>query len=275
MADPDIPWWREQLTEVPTISAVRQAIERIVSAKYSGWREGDREDLVSIVWEKYLQEFGKNDEKWPQDEFGGRTPPRAWLRKVVTNAAIDLDRRAKARPADLVDFGDQEHQVEWDARAALRDLATPSLLSARGVAAQHALDALSDAERELIRWALVDDVELSEIATRIGKTYEATKKAVQRATANLRKVVADDPDLREALLTGPSTRCELRSRPDTSLMSISTFLEATKCPPSTIRRLTPTKHSRQCAASPTPHAPSTIRLTSIRRSDPSHVPPRQ
>lgn len=203
MADPDIPWWRGQLTEVPTISAVRQAIERIVSGKYSGWREGDREDLVSIVLEKYLQEFGKNAEKWPQDESGDRTLPKAWLRKVATNAATDLDRRAKARPADLVDFGDEEHEVEWDARAALRDLATPSLLSARGIAAQHALDALNDVDRELVRWALVDDVDLSEIATRLGKSYEATKKAVQRATAKLKKVVADDPDLREALLDRP------------------------------------------------------------------------
>ncbi len=203
MVDPDIPWWREQLTEIPAISSARHTIERIVSAKYSGWRDGDREDLVSIVWEKYLQEFGKNDEKWPQDSFGGRTPPRAWLRKVVTNAATDLDRRARARPADLVDFGDQEHQVNWDARAALRDLATPSLLSTRGVAAQHALNALSDADRELIRWAFIDDVGLSEIATRIGKTYEATKKAVQRATSKLKKIVDDDPDLREALLDRP------------------------------------------------------------------------
>lgn len=76
-------------------------------------------------------------------------------------------------------------------------------MSTRGVAAQHALDALSDADRELIRWAFIDDVGLSEIATRIGKTYEATKKAVQRATSKLKKIVDDDPDLREALLDRP------------------------------------------------------------------------
>ena len=203
VAEANTPWWHGQLTQIPTISTVQREIERIVSRKYGGWREGDREDLVSLVLEKYLNEFGKNDQKWPMNKDGERVVPTGWLRKVATNAAIDLHRKAEARPADLVDFDASAGDDHWDAKAALRDLATPSLMNARGVAAERALDALNDADRDLLRWALVDDVGLTEIATRTGKSYEATKRAVQRALTRLRKVVLDDPELRDALFDRP------------------------------------------------------------------------
>ncbi|GAB3862576.1 hypothetical protein GCM10028801_28310 [Nocardioides maradonensis] len=203
MNDASDPWWARQLTEIPTLTDVRRQVEHIVAGKYQGWSAADQADLVSLVVEKYLDKFGKNTDAWKRGSGGEREIPTGWLRTIVTSSAIDLFRKDQARPAVPVDFGDAETDADWDLRAALKDLATPSLVTARGVAADRALSALSERDRQLIRLRVIEDLDLKEVARHTGASYEATKRAVQRAVARLRKVVESDPDLREDLQDRP------------------------------------------------------------------------
>lgn len=180
----------EFLTHIPTIKAVQAEVERLVRQVYGGWRESDQEDLVSLVLEKYIAKFGREE----------ADVPTAWLRAVVRTTGIDFHDKQQRRPAEPVDFGADDEG--WDAVAGLIDLRTPSLMTARGLAAQEALNALgeqSPGDRDLVELRVVWEVSLAEIAERIGKSQEATKKAVQRAVARLRQIIASDPALHDAL----------------------------------------------------------------------------
>jgi len=202
--DASTPWWHDQRTHIPTYRAVQSKIEDIVNKKYGGWSEDDRADLVALVVEKYLWKFGK--ESLPKNDHGEPDVPFKWLKTVVTTTAIDMHRKQEARSAEVVDFGAPAANGRPELVDALRDLATPSLISMRGVAAQQALDLLAadyPFDRDLLYWRYIRGVDLSEIAARIGKSREATKKAVQRAVARLRTAVLANDDLRMALLDRP------------------------------------------------------------------------
>ena len=143
---------------------------------------------------------------FPKNDHGEPDVPFKWLKTVVTTTAIDMHRKQEARPAEVVDFGAPAANGRPELVDALRDLATPSLISMRGVAAQQALDLLAadyPFDRDLLYWRYIRGVDLSEIAARIGKSREATKKAVQRAVARLRTAVLANDDLRMALLDRP------------------------------------------------------------------------
>lgn len=203
VSDGSAPWWKDQLTHIPTYQAVQSRIEGIVDKKYSGWREVDRADLVSHVLEKYLWKFGK--ENLNEDVRDNPVVPSAWLQRVVTTTAIDVNRKRQVRRDELVDFADPAAQRR-ELVDALRDLATPSLMAMRGVVAQQALERLAVqrlSDRDLLQWRYIDGDELGEIAERIGTTKEATRKAVQRAVARLRIIVLADDDLRAALFDRP------------------------------------------------------------------------
>lgn len=203
MSDGSRPWWKDQLTHIPTQKAVQSKIERIVNTKYSGWPMDDRADLVSLVLEKFLWKFGK--ERLPENEDGELEVPFAWLKTVVTRTAIDMHRKQKVRPVDPVDFGDRASEREALVHA-LRELSTPSLMAMRGIAAQHALELLAvqhPSDRDLLQWRYIDGEDLAEIAERTGKGKEATRKAVQRAVARLRTAVLADHEVRAALFDRP------------------------------------------------------------------------
>jgi RNA polymerase sigma factor (sigma-70 family) len=175
---------------IPTVRAVQSAVESLVRRAYFGWGEQDREDLVSLVLEKYVEKFGR----------GEGDVPTAWLRAVVRTTAIDLDDKRRRRPATPMDI-EAAHDDGW-ALAGLVDLRTPSLITARGVAASQVLLAFaaqSPADHDLVRWRIIDELPLEEIAQRIGKSPEATKKAAQRALDRFRQFVAANPALAEAL----------------------------------------------------------------------------
>jgi len=79
---------------------VEQAVRERVAVNYKGW-EHDRDELVSVVLGKYFTKFGRGP---------GPDNLHAWLKPVIRNAGVDLDRKA---PEDLlVDDDDDLDFVE-------------------------------------------------------------------------------------------------------------------------------------------------------------------
>lgn len=196
MSDATDAYWGAQTTHVPAQKKVLATIDKVVAAKYSGWKAEDREDLVSLVYEKYFKMFGKGTP--PANSAGEPEIPVAWLKTVVKTTAIDLHKKREGRRERAVDFDGEE--LRSALATALRDLRTPSLLAGRGVAVHEALGRLRERDRELIHRRYVLDESLQPIADATGKNYEATKRAVQRAVGRLRNEILADDELKAALL---------------------------------------------------------------------------
>lgn len=189
-----------QRTHIPTFQTVQPVIERLARKKYGGWTESQREDLVSLVLEKFLARFGRGP--LPENDNGEPQPPVAWLRAVVTSTGIDLNRQRDRADVEFTTYDPDDESVQQGIRRALGLSDSPSLVVIRGMAAGRALEALaavSASDHDLIRWRYIEGQELSEIAARINKKPEATKKAVQRAAARLKTLVMADDDLRDDL----------------------------------------------------------------------------
>lgn len=183
-------WIGRHGTDVGAILLVQKAVQRLVARKFSGWSLADREDLESLVMEKYIGAFGRT--ALPSNPSGEPSVPIAWLTKVVANAGVDAFRKQKARPADLVDFAVPDDPA-LEARL-VGAIGAPRLSAvvANRVDLLRALDALGDAypsDRSLIQWRIVEDLPLADVAILAGKTDAATKKAIQRATVRLRDLL--------------------------------------------------------------------------------------
>ncbi|MEV8357671.1 sigma-70 family RNA polymerase sigma factor [Microbacterium sp. NPDC076895] len=182
-------------THNPSFEAVEREITKVVSAKYAGWPAADREDLVTRVMESYFHRFGRDP--LPQADDGTPLVPKAWLRTVITNAAIDMYRHTERRPADPVDFaGIDDPLVEERLHRALDDR-SPSLstLVATRITIEEALKQLAQEhprDVELIVWSVVADLPIDEVALRAGISRDAAKKAVRRALDRLRDVLERD-----------------------------------------------------------------------------------
>jgi RNA polymerase sigma factor (sigma-70 family) len=182
-------------THNPSFEAVEREITKVVTAKYAGWPAADREDLITRVMESYFHKFGRAP--LPQADDGTPLVPKAWLRTVITNAAIDMYRHAERRPADPVDFaGIDDPLVEERLHRALDDR-SPSLstLVATRITVEEALKQLAQEhprDVELIVWSVVADLPIEEVALRAGISRDAAKKAVRRALDRLRDVLERD-----------------------------------------------------------------------------------
>jgi DNA-directed RNA polymerase specialized sigma24 family protein len=174
---------------------VQDAVTRLVRRKWAGWSSADREDLESLVLEKYVAAFGR--ERLPNDLQGDPAVPVAWLTKVVQNTGIDAFRKKQVRPAVAVDFANPDGpDVEARLRTAIEGRMRLSVVIADRVDLQRGLRALGDAypkDLELIHWRLIEDRTLADVAARAGKSEEATKKAIQRAILRLRALLQQDP----------------------------------------------------------------------------------
>jgi len=184
-------------TDIPSLRAVQQAIHRIVRGKWSGWSQSDREDLESLVLEKYFAAFGRV--RLPDDDDGNPQVPAAWLRKVATNAGIDKFRKDQVRPFDPTDFGNLDDPL-LEARLfnAVGGLPHLSSVVASRTDLERALVALGDAypaDLSLIRWRLIEDKSVEDIAELVQKSTETTRKAIQRAVQRLRQLLQTTVDI--------------------------------------------------------------------------------
>lgn len=186
-------------TDVPALIAVQKAVQGLVRRKYPGWSTPDREDLESIVVEKYVTTFGRG--ALPEGPDGQPAVPRAWLSTVMTNAAIDLFRKQEARPADPVDFGVAAADVFEGRLLDAVNRKRLSMVVAERVDLARALVSLGDAyptALSLIQWHVIEDKPLVEVAALAGKSEAATKKAIQRAIERLRDLIASSKQPRPA-----------------------------------------------------------------------------
>jgi DNA-directed RNA polymerase specialized sigma24 family protein len=181
-------------TDIGALRAVQDAVARLIRRKWSGWSTADQEDLGSLVLEKYVSAFGRD--RLPTDLHGDSAVPIAWLTKVVQNTGIDAFRKRQVRPAVAVDFAGQDGaDVEARMLTAIEGRRRLSAIVADRVDLQRGLRALGDAypmDLELIRWRLIEDKPLADVAVRVGKSEEATKKAIQRAVVRLRALLQNE-----------------------------------------------------------------------------------
>lgn len=173
------------------IRNVERTARSMVAAYYSGWPAADRDDLVSVVLEKYFKKWGRGP---------GPDPLGPWLTTVVKNAARDLHRANARKDSDKLGLGN-ETEADWDLERALRDLGTPSRLVG-GLAWDQAFALLRPSDRDLIVWRYVDGDTVEDIAGRLGKNTEAVRKSLQRAVQRLNSVLNDHPELRNELRAG-------------------------------------------------------------------------
>lgn len=177
-------------TNVLAYQDVQASVTRLVRKQWGGWPSSDREDLEQLVMVKYFGAFGR--EKLPNGRDGEPAVPIAWLMKVVKTSGIDFHRKQEARPADPVDFqGPDAFGLERLQRAVNP---RPNLSSevAQRVDLQRVLEGFGDAyplDLKLIVWRYVQDRDLDTIGKKLGKSPEATKKAVQRAIQRLRDLI--------------------------------------------------------------------------------------
>jgi len=178
-------------TDIDSFEEVIAAVDRLVRSKWGGWSQANREDLESIVLEKYFSHFGRA--RLPDGPDGEREVPVAWLRAVIKNAGIDLHRRREARPQEVADLFDQDNpEVERMLLGALAGVPSLSTVVTTQMALQSAFRALRDAypsDAKLIGWSVIEDLSLTEVARLAGKNDEATKRAIQRAKKRLRDLI--------------------------------------------------------------------------------------
>lgn len=182
-------------TDIDGLLAVQAAVRRLVAAQYSGWAPADREDLEAVVVAKYVTFFGR-DHGLPMGDDGQPRPPIGWLKKVILRAGIDAFRKRDARPADQVDFGADDPALEGRLFRAVNGKKRISGHVADQVDVARALAALSQSypvDAQLIHWHYVEDRDVAEVATMVGKTEAATRKAIYRAAVRLRELLDATP----------------------------------------------------------------------------------
>lgn len=163
---------------------VRPLIAKMVAKRAASYSDlltaQDREDLVGVVLTKYHNKWGRDERP---DRLG------AWLKPVVEASIVDELRRQGARPR-IANLPNDDEGVRFD--ELLVALRTPSSVA-------HTSKLLGDAlaevakkyptDVELIRLRYLNDLDLTEIAIRLGVGEETAKKRLQRATTRLRNAV--------------------------------------------------------------------------------------
>jgi RNA polymerase sigma-70 factor (ECF subfamily) len=139
---------------------------------------GSREDARAVVSDSFA-------ELARQSAQGPVAHPEAWLRRAVTQAAVDSRRRR---------FGDAERKREMVLALLAADAGGSGGVKGRGpaqeaeiLAALHeGLERLSALDRALVLRAAPGDAPLSEVAEALGLTEQAARDRLSRARAFLK-----------------------------------------------------------------------------------------
>ena len=122
------------------------------------------EDITSAVFEQALANIGRF-------EWRG-IPFTAWLFRIASNLVTDWWRRESRRAAEPpADPPDPREHGEIERRVLLYDL----------------VDALPDAQRQVIRMRFVEEKSIREVAAALDRSEGAVKQLQLRAIENLRK----------------------------------------------------------------------------------------
>ena len=134
----------------------------------------DAEEIVSVTFTKVWELVNRRE--------GTIEQPSAFLYRVARNCLIDFVRRRRLNVSidELIEKGQEPTNRSSVINTDALDART---LVTRG------LDALKPADRELLLWRFVEGIAVTEIATMIGKTENATSVRIFRALARVRNVI--------------------------------------------------------------------------------------
>lgn len=140
-------------------------------------------DLVQAVCVEVLEHA-------PRAQFANSAAFRGWLYTTALRKLMDHHRRITAEKRDIARERPLEHkQDDEDAPiAALASIVTPSMLviAREGVAQiEAALDALPEAQREVLLLARMVGLSHAQIAAQTGRTEQACRQLLRRAILRL------------------------------------------------------------------------------------------
>jgi RNA polymerase sigma-70 factor (ECF subfamily) len=146
----------------------------------------DRDQASDAVQEGFLHAF-----RHLAGFRGGSV--RSWLSRITINAAMDVQRLKKRRPADpYPELEDDTWQPPADASA---DPVTTALTSERHRVLQGALALITDDQRNAIVLYDVEGYDYAEIATMTGVSLGTVKSRIHRGRLALRELLLDRMDL--------------------------------------------------------------------------------
>ncbi|HYV21633.1 MAG TPA: sigma-70 family RNA polymerase sigma factor [Candidatus Bathyarchaeia archaeon] len=110
----------------------------------------------------------------------------AWLLRIARNAAIDHDRRLRARPAPVP-------LREAEGASAGDDPLVAAIASDESRRLRELVRMLAETERDALALRYSAGLTAREIGAVVGKSEEATQKIISRALAELREAYRRDP----------------------------------------------------------------------------------
>ena len=146
----------------------------------------DREAAADVVQEAFLNAY-RNLRAFHGGAF------RGWLARIALNAATDVLRWRKRRPADP--YPEWEGEA-WQPRAGEEtDPEHEAVRRARGRALTAALAAIGDEQRRAILLFDVEGFDYAEIAAITGVSLGTVKSRIHRGRLALRQLLADQMEL--------------------------------------------------------------------------------
>lgn len=138
----------------------------------------DPEDLLGDVFLKAVQNLHTFE--------GGVGDFHAWLLTIARNRAIDLARRTASRglPSSRDELQDLPAEGSDPALAAEREMTRRKV--------REVIDALSPDQRDVMLLRVLAGLTVAETAQTLGKTEGAVKALQVRATANIRRQMAEE-----------------------------------------------------------------------------------
>jgi len=207
-------------TALPTIARLRDVVRpmavRMINSQTRPYAdllvEADRDELTGRLLEKYMAGWKRGEgevdrevyaavneipkgykegDEIPEDHRNARLG--SWMKKAAKGVVIDELRRRGVRKEQLADMAASTN-VDSRLRAALGEMATPSLITHHKMLLLDALEQVSKKDRDLIQLRYEAGLSVTEIADRVGVDYETVKRRLQRATQRLRAAIeAIDP----------------------------------------------------------------------------------
>lgn len=148
----------------------------------------NEEDALDVVQDAFVRAW----RSLPKLKIESTTSFPAWMRRIVTNAAIDLCRRRQARPQ--VEIEDQALKIDAASHT------TPAAMEAPGTSVDReflrnriaaAMEALSPEHRAVIMLKEIEDLSYDEIARTVGCSLGTVMSRLFYARKKLQSLLDD------------------------------------------------------------------------------------
>jgi RNA polymerase sigma-70 factor (ECF subfamily) len=171
-------------------SAFEALFERHREALYRyAWRyTRDADTAMDLVQEAFVRAYES------LGDFRGERGLGPWLRRILSNLAIDRFRRKDSKAVSLDDEGHGEVLLARADTDEGGDAQTTAELKEFGAALQEAVATLSEAHRDVFLLHAVEDLTYKEIAERVGCTLGTVMSRLHYARKNLRELLCEHWD---------------------------------------------------------------------------------